>query len=405
MAKAKLGLENGPEWYGKPLNQLHFEWSTEEKLELERYCEKIHKTIAQDEMTPLERYWATINGKEKDRLLVITRALHSYASKTLDSNANAIKPRDIYNHPKLHVKEQLALTAKFGFDWVGPYPVSYTEACWGGKATLGEYTHPQMMEGMHPVKTIEDLEGIKVPDPKKDGLYPGYLWAYHEMKKILVEYELYDKIVFYSSVSPDTVSVAYLGLMNLNDFILATQRNPELAKKCVDLADQWFIKFSQALKETGARGIWCCYGPGMFKLKGNEWMADHYAKTCRAVVDPKFPGYFGVGLPADLFWLDTLMEKGVMGPGGYSGWATSGEIDYKKLIDSAKKYDIFTATAAVPKLVMTGPIAAFEEDIKQRCEYAKTHPKAAVGVYSIDFATPQHHVEAAVNACKKYGKF
>jgi len=54
---------------------------------------------------------------------------------------------------------------------------------------------------------------------------------------------------------------------------------------------------------------------------------------------------------------------------------------------------------------MTGPLSTVEEDIKRRCEYAKTHPKAATGVYSIDFATPQHHVEAAVVACKRYGKF
>ncbi|MBN1317802.1 MAG: hypothetical protein JXA42_20125 [Anaerolineales bacterium] len=405
MAKERLGLINGPDWYNTPLEELHFEWSPEEKIELERYCEKIHENIAQDEMTPLERYWATIHGKEKDRLFVITRALHSYASKTLDSNAGAIKPRDIYNYPKLHIKEQLALTAKFGFDWVGPYPVSYTEECWGGQAELGEITHPQMVEGMHPVKTMEDLEGIEVPDPKKDGLYPGYLWAYYEMKKILIEYELYDKIVFYSSVSPDQVSVAWLGLMKMSEFMLATKREPELAKRCVELADEWILRFSRALKETGAHGIWCCYGPGIFQLEGNEWMADHYAKTNKLTTDPDFPGYYGVGLPADLLWLDTLVEKGAMGPGGYSGWAASSEIPYKKLIDGAKQYDLFASTAPPLKLVMQGPISEIEADVKQRCEYAKTHPKAAIGVYSIDYAAPQHHVLAATEACKKFGKF
>ena len=54
--KLKIGkMENAPEWYGTPYDQLEFEWSREEELELERYCEKILKNAEEEEMTPLER--------------------------------------------------------------------------------------------------------------------------------------------------------------------------------------------------------------------------------------------------------------------------------------------------------------------------------------------------------------
>jgi hypothetical protein len=43
---------SGPSWYGTPLEQLYFEWSREEELELERYCEKILKNASEEEMTP-----------------------------------------------------------------------------------------------------------------------------------------------------------------------------------------------------------------------------------------------------------------------------------------------------------------------------------------------------------------
>ncbi|MCL4554308.1 MAG: hypothetical protein M1565_04130, partial [Actinobacteria bacterium] len=62
--RLKLGtMENAPDWYGKSLDELDFEWSTEEELELERYCEKIIKNAEEEEMTPLQRYDATWAGK------------------------------------------------------------------------------------------------------------------------------------------------------------------------------------------------------------------------------------------------------------------------------------------------------------------------------------------------------
>jgi len=65
MAKERVRMENAPEWYNTPLDQLDFHWSHDEKVELERYCEKIHKNIAEEEMTPRERFRATLEGKEE----------------------------------------------------------------------------------------------------------------------------------------------------------------------------------------------------------------------------------------------------------------------------------------------------------------------------------------------------
>ena len=33
----EVRLEVAPDWYGKPLDELHLEWSPEEELEIERY--------------------------------------------------------------------------------------------------------------------------------------------------------------------------------------------------------------------------------------------------------------------------------------------------------------------------------------------------------------------------------
>ena len=67
MAKPELKLgkmENGPDWYGTPLDKLHFEWSKEEELMIERFCNKILENCEEEEMTPLERFEATWEGTE-----------------------------------------------------------------------------------------------------------------------------------------------------------------------------------------------------------------------------------------------------------------------------------------------------------------------------------------------------
>ena len=191
----RVRMENAPDWYDTPLDQLDFEWSKEEKLEIERYCEKIHKNIAEEEMTPKQRWDATVSGKEKDRVFFTTLPMQVYSTRTLDSAADALKPIDIYRNPKLLVKAHLAFTARFKSDILFPYTVAYTEDLWGGQTKLIEYGNP-VMTGAPPVKTVEDLEGMEVPDPYKHGLYPGFLWAIREFKKILVEYDLDDKLEY-----------------------------------------------------------------------------------------------------------------------------------------------------------------------------------------------------------------
>jgi len=198
MAKPRIRMENAPEWYDTPLDQLDFPWSKEEKLEIERYCEKIHKNIAEEEMTPKQRWDATIAGKEKDRVLCTPIVQQVFSSRTLDHSANAVKPIDLYKNPKLLVKAHLATAARYKLDMIFPYTVGYTEDLWGAQSKLIEYGNPVMI-GAAPVKTMEDLEGMEIPDPKKHGLYPGYLWGVREIKKILLEYDLDDKMELHVS--------------------------------------------------------------------------------------------------------------------------------------------------------------------------------------------------------------
>jgi len=72
----EIRMVGAPEWYGTPLDELDFQWSHEEKLEIERYCEKIHKNLAEEEMTPKERFEATLAGKPRDRLWMEVKTMN-----------------------------------------------------------------------------------------------------------------------------------------------------------------------------------------------------------------------------------------------------------------------------------------------------------------------------------------
>src|SRR4030043_1613541 len=100
----EVRLENAPNWYGTPLDQLRFEWSHEEELEIERYCEKILKNASAEEMTPRQRFEATMAGRKRDRLLIEALYFNPYAVQTLNSAADVLKPIDVCRNPKLLVK-------------------------------------------------------------------------------------------------------------------------------------------------------------------------------------------------------------------------------------------------------------------------------------------------------------
>src|SRR4030042_3020922 len=145
MAKPRIRMGGAPDWYDTPLDQLDFQWSREEKLEIERYCEKIHKNIAEEEMTPKQRFDATIAGKEKDRVFFTTLPMSVYTARTLDSCADALKPIDLYRNPKLEVKAYLAFVARFKSDILLLYTLGYTEDLWGAQSKLIEYGNPVMV--------------------------------------------------------------------------------------------------------------------------------------------------------------------------------------------------------------------------------------------------------------------
>ncbi len=403
----KVGrMEGAGPYYGIPLEELDLEWSPEEEVEIERYCEKILKNVAEEEMTPMERFQATMEGKPRDRQLIETWFFPLYAIRTLDSAADALKPIDNYRYPKLLVKSHLATVARYKLDQLTISAISYAEETWGANAKLLEYGHPVTVGDM-PIKSVEDLEGLEVADPRKHGMFPQYLWYCREVRRIFNKYGLSKVIPLNISFCGCQVMTATLGMVGLTPFLLALRRNPELCRRAAALASEWSIKYGKAIaEEAKPESMHMCHFLGLFPVKGNEWFAEETAKVGKALAPLGIPMYLGVTLNACIGWLPLMWEKKAVGPGSWIGIAVTGDVDYKPMIDWSVEHDLYTCCGIKSEVVLSGPISLIEEETKKRCEYGKRCRKYVAGAgSSIDYWTPQAYYQATLEACRKYGKY
>ncbi len=400
-------MDGAPDWYGTPLDKLHFEWSHEEKLEIERYCEKTLKNVAEEEMTPLERFKASFEGKPKDR--VFYHVLHGnvFGARVLDAHADAIKPIDVFRNPKLWVKVNLANVARYKLDYANAYGITYGEELWRGNAKMIEYGNPVIV-GEPKIKSIEDLEGLEVPDPEKDGLYPGYLWANRELRRIYDEYGLSKVLPIMPRICGDPHSIVMMYMTGWGPFVMNMRKNPELCRRCLDLATEFEIKYGKAVaKAARADGLYMCSMTGAQAAKGNEWLADYWAKVGKAlkVFAPQTYLMYAYGFGMAAQWIPILWERGGLGPGNFSGGLHDYQCDYKTMIDLHREHDLYIASMGSDKTVLEGPVSAIEEEIKHLYDLGKSYSRFSLAIGMVDYWTPPSHLDAAIAAARKYGKY
>lgn len=243
--KGRKVIENAPDWYNTPFEDLDFEWSKEEEVEIERYCERILKNVEEEGgMTPKERFMAFQWCKDKDRMVVGCLHGNVWSTRTLDSGADAIKPIDVHRYPKLFVKAHLATMARFKLDFNNLHTINYGEDMWGGQSRMVDYGNPILVPPP-PIKKFEDIEGMPAPDPMKDGLYPGYLWANREYRRIINKYNL--PIPVHASICPGTIALVMMGMTGFSEFPMVLRRDPEVVKYGIEKGLEFLKKFGERI--------------------------------------------------------------------------------------------------------------------------------------------------------------
>jgi len=142
------------------------------------------------------------------------------------------------------VMAHLATMARLKTDYANFHNINYGEDLWGGLSRMIDYGNP-ILEPPNPIKTIDDLEGMPVPDPHTDGLYPGYLWSNREFRRILTEHNL--PIPIWGSICPGPDLLMMMGMVGWMEFPNILRKNPELIRKGMDIGTQFIIRFGKAV--------------------------------------------------------------------------------------------------------------------------------------------------------------
>lgn len=195
-----------------------------------------------------ERMQAFINCEEADRVPWKVMINDDYFTNLL-----GIKLRDFYMNPDVMMKVQLYrweilphLTPEPSM--VQPYFGSLvTESTLGCEIAFPENSHPFIKAPI--IKKPEDVDRLRVPDPRRDGLMPKIIEYYEYMKR-----KVGDKIKvgFRGGGNVGAVTIAAM-IRGIDNFLIDVYRNPKMVHKLLTIcmgADIELIKFSKEF--TGA---------------------------------------------------------------------------------------------------------------------------------------------------------
>jgi len=113
------------------------------------------------------------------------------------------------------------------------------EAC-GCQIQSDDFRVPEVIT--HPVRTIDDLARLKVPDPYRDGRMPVFLATMRLLKK------KFTMIKVGEVIGPFTLATNMGG----SDIYMDTRRNPQKVKALLEYCEKVIIRYAKALIEAGA---------------------------------------------------------------------------------------------------------------------------------------------------------
>lgn len=155
------------------------------------------------------------------------------------------KAYDVYENPD----NQLELAKKMNEVFESDFTYSLCDgAIFCETLGLGllkpDYDFPSVIE--HPIKTIEDVKKLRVPDPYKDGRMPTNL---ESLRLIATNI---DKPLYVSVQGPFTLAIQMAGATH---FLRALIKDKEYVEALLDFTKETVKRYSRAVNDVGAKYI------------------------------------------------------------------------------------------------------------------------------------------------------
>lgn len=198
--------------------------------------------LSKGTITSLRRIETLLEGRKPDRVPLYPFLL-GFCAKNV-----GYPLASIYNDPKMSFMAQLWTLEQYGFDGIPEFGY----ASYGGWEFGGEIEFPSSeweqapSHGSFAVQSEEDIEKLRLPDVKKDGMLPMAM----EFSRLQEEFDLPVSVVLGGSF---TIAGNICPVEKLSRWII---RRPELAHKLLRLATDHIIEVIQYWVDTfGAKRV------------------------------------------------------------------------------------------------------------------------------------------------------
>lgn len=375
------------------------EFTEKEDFRIEEYMERIEANIEREEMTPLERWKLALQLAEPDRVPV--------AMSSLEYNARigGYKISEVLTDPKKAVIADLATVAADFSDtvmaWADPHVVGVELL--GTKIEYPEDATAILRE--FPVKSREDLDKIKIPNPYRDGHLPMILQILE-----FVSDKVGDKVPILQCTNGPW---GYAGDIRGYDKLMKdTRKDTDFVHALMEISTKMAITINKAFQEAGRNIItwpWDAMAePECIGIKAYEELVWPYEKKVFERLTP--PGAFLGLTTTEASPLDKLAETGAIALfTSMGGVEPAGSEREMRILEKAKrlvskKVSLFTCCAYDAEL-LSGTPDEIKSIAKKKIEIGAPGGGFIIGGGVVPVNAPLHNCKAIMEAARKYGKY
>ena len=341
-----------------------------------------------------------MNGRERIRaaleLEVPDRVPVMSGMDALVAKAVGRTVQEYYSNAETYADISIAAWKRFGFDEIFVWWPHILPEAMGAKLKYQENDYPTIESPI--VKTMDDVDNLRIPDPNNDGKLPLVL----EAIRILND-KVGDQVCLCGSTYGTYTETG--NLIGFERLLIETMRRGEIVKKLSKILVEAKTRFGQAMVEAGCQLI---------------WMSEPMASP------PILPGaiYDEMVLPP---WME--LTRAIKEAGAYTCWhpcaRTNGEysifeqllrgnadmISFSETVDMRNVKALFAHKKCVagnidPVMIGRSTSERVEREAKKIIDEA-----ASEGGFiftpgcSIPLNTPIRNVEAMINSVHKYGAY
>ncbi|MFB0563065.1 MAG: uroporphyrinogen decarboxylase family protein [Candidatus Lokiarchaeia archaeon] len=369
--------------------------------EIDFLAEKIRLKAESEEMTPLMRFASVVLGTPPDRMPIFA-ASTEWGAHWLGYQLN----KDFAYDYKKWVHAALAITDRSSTDICAPMYDIYNIGpdAMGAEVIFPEDAIPEIRKPG--VKTPEDLENLKIPDPHKDGRMPLVLEACK-----LVREKIGDIVPILATVNAPFSWAA--NLRGIYDYLADLKRNPKFAKDLLEIVTEAVIGYVKALVDLGFMPVLIADATATTYLLSPKQIEDYGVWSYRKIEEALGKDAFVGSLYTDFETQAKIVKMGVpnfLGITNYcycdgTGTEPLKEEDILEQKRIAKELGVPNVTFLWGQWLMVHSPREIDEEVKRVFKLAGPDWPFMVGAWYIPLGTPVENLDALVRAIKKYGKF